>query len=300
MIRLNAEHGFTLVELLVTMAIAMVVFGATLTLFEVFQRDNSVDLLRNEVQDNARTAADRLARQLRNVAAPSTGAAGALEQKEPFSITFQTIDSSSLNGGGNPTHAMRVRYCLNDSNPENEVLWMQVERWPGEKAPAVPTATACPDLSATDFETNTQVVNHVTNKIGGRTDRPVFTYSAEGIPQTTSVEMNLFLNPNPAQAHPGETQLTTATALRNANRPPTAKLKWTLVPPNHVFLNATESSNPDGLALTYKWWKDSVLQTATGPEWETGEESPGTHTYELEITDPSGLADKAKETVTVP
>jgi prepilin-type N-terminal cleavage/methylation domain-containing protein len=295
--RVNAEHGFTLVELLVTMAIATIVFGATLTVLDVFQRDNVVALQRNEVQDNARTVADRLARQLRNVAAPSTGAAGALEQKEPFSIVFQTIDSTSASS--NPTHAMRVRYCLNDSSPENEVLWMQVKRWSEEKAPAVPTATACPDPSATDFETSTQVVNHVTNKIGGRTDRPVFTYSAEGIPQTTSVEMNLYLNLNPAQAHPGETQLTTGVALRNANRPPTAKIKWTLVN-KHVFLNATASSNPDGLALTYKWWKDGVLQPASVPEWETSEESTGTHTYELEITDPSGLADKTKETVTIP
>lgn len=299
MTRVNAEHGFTLVELLVTMALAMIVFGATLAVLEVFQRDNVVALQRNEVQDNARTAADRLARQLRNVAAPTTGAAGALEQKEPYSIVFQTIDATSANGGGNPTHAMRVRYCLNDSSSENEVLWMQVKRWSGETAPAVPTATACPDLSATDFETNTQVVNHVTNEIDGK-NRSVFTYSAEGIPQTTSVEMNLYLNLNPAQAHPGETQLTTGVSLRNANRPPTAKIKWTLVPPKHIFLNSTASSNPDGLALTYKWWKDGVLQTATGPEWETGEESKGTHTYELEIIDPSGLSSKAEETVTVP
>jgi type II secretory pathway pseudopilin PulG len=300
MTRLNAEHGFTLVETLVTMAIAMVVFGATLTVLDVFQRHNRVDLLRNETQDNARTAADRLARQLRNVAAPTTGAAGALEQKEPFSIIFQAIDASTANGGGNPTHAMRVRYCLNDANPENEVLWMQVKRWSEEKAPAVPTSTACPDLSVADFETNTQLVQHVTNKIGGTEKRPLFTYSAEGIPQTTSVEMNLFLNPTPAQTRPGESQLTTGVALRNANRPPTAKIKWTLVPPKHVFLNSTESSNPDGLALTYKWWKDGVLQTATTPEWETKEESTGSHTYELEITDPSGLSDKAKETVAVP
>jgi hypothetical protein len=298
--RVQAEDGFTLVELLVTTAIAMIVFGATLTVLDVFQRHNSADLLRNETQDNARTAADRLARQLRNVAAPTTGAAGALEQKEPFLITFQTIDATSANGGGNPTHAMRVRYCLNDTNPEDEVLWMQVKRWPEEKAPAVPVSTACPDLSVTDFETNTQVVQHVTNKIGGNEKRPVFTYSAEGIPQTTSVEMNLYLNPTPKQTRPGESQLTTGVALRNANRPPTAKIVATIVPAKNVFLNSTGSTNPDGLALTYKWWKDGTLQSVTTAEWEDKEESSGPHTYELEITDPSGLADKAKETVTVP
>jgi prepilin-type N-terminal cleavage/methylation domain-containing protein len=247
--RARAEHGFTLVELLVTMAITTIVFGATLSVLDVFQRNNRFEILRNETQDNARTAADRLARQLRNVAAPSTGAAGALEQKEPYSIIFQAIDASSANGGGNPTHAMRVRYCLDDSTPTNEVLWTQVRRWK-TVTPPVPTSTACPDLSAEDFETNTQLVQHVTNKIGGRLDRPLFKYSSEGIPQTTSVEMNLFLDLNPGQ-RPGETQLTSGIALRNANRPPTAKIKWTLIN-KHVSLNATESANPDGLALTYK------------------------------------------------
>jgi prepilin-type N-terminal cleavage/methylation domain-containing protein len=295
--RARAEHGFTLVELLVTMLITTIVFGATLSVLDVFQRNNRFAILRNEVQDNARTAADRLARQLRNVAAPTTGAAGALEQKEPYSIIFQTIDASSSNGGGNATHAMRVRYCLDDSTPTNEVLWMQVKRWSTEP-PAVPSATACPDVSSGDFEANTQLVQHVTNKNGGQ-NRPVFTYSAEGIPQTTSVEMNLFLDLTPGKPRPGETQLTSGIALRNANRPPTAKIKWTLINKS-VALNATESANPDGLALTYKWWKDGVVQSATGPEWETKEESAGTHTYELEIADPSGLSDKAKETVAVP
>ncbi|HEV2922938.1 MAG TPA: prepilin-type N-terminal cleavage/methylation domain-containing protein [Solirubrobacteraceae bacterium] len=292
----RGEHGFTLVELLVTMTITTIVFGATLSVLDVFQRNNRFEVLRNETQDNARTAADRLARQLRNVAAPSTGAAGALEQKEPYSIIFQSIDPTSLNGGGNATHAMRVRYCLDASTPTNEVLWTQVKRW-AKEPPAVPTSTACPDPSAADFETNTQLVQHVTNENGGQ-NRPVFSYSAEGIPQTTSVEMNLFLDLNPGH-RPGETQLTSGVALRNANRPPTAKIKWTLIN-KHVSLNATESANPDGLALTYQWWKDGVLQTASGAEWETKEESSGTHTYELEITDPSGLSDKAKETVPVP
>jgi prepilin-type N-terminal cleavage/methylation domain-containing protein len=294
MTRLRAEHGFTLVELLVTMAITMVVFGATLTVLEVFQRDNRFQLLRNEAQDSARTAADRLARQLRNVAAPSTGAAGALEQKEPYSIVFQTIDASTTAPEKNLTDAMRVRYCLDDSNPTEEVLWTQTQKWKTEAAPGIPSTAACP---GTGWEAKAALVQHVTNRIGGQ-ERPAFKYTAGGIPQTNSVEMNLFLDLNPGQ-RPGESQLTSGIALRNANRPPTAKLKWTLIG-KHVFLNSTESSNPDGLALTYKWWKDGVLQSATGPEWETGEETKGTHTYEVEITSPSSLSDKAKETVSVP
>jgi prepilin-type N-terminal cleavage/methylation domain-containing protein len=94
MSRARANHGFTLIELLVTMTLTVIVFGATLSVLDVFQNDNRYELLRNEVQDNARTAIDRLARELRNVAAPTTLEAGALEQAKRYSLTFQTINST--------------------------------------------------------------------------------------------------------------------------------------------------------------------------------------------------------------
>src|SRR5690242_13539487 len=118
--RAGAEHGFTLVELLVTMAITVIVFGATLSVLDVFQSNNRFDQLCNETQDNARTAMDRLARELRNVAAPGVVYFGALEEAEPYSLAFQTIDSSTAYAwGSNRTHAMMVRYCLDNSSPSN-------------------------------------------------------------------------------------------------------------------------------------------------------------------------------------
>jgi prepilin-type N-terminal cleavage/methylation domain-containing protein len=297
-IRVRADDGFTLVELLVTMALATIVFGATLTLLDVFQRDNRFAQLRNEAQDNARTVADRMARQLRSVNAPTTGTAGALEVAEPNAIVFQTIDPTSTGAGENTMRAMRVRYCLNYSTPSNEILWMQVKRWTTAKAPEVPNTTVCPDLSASDYETNTQVVQNITNRNGGET-RAVFTYPSTSIPQIGSVELKLFLDLNPGQ-RPGETQITSGVALRNANRPPTASFTATKIN-EHVRLNASGSVNPDGLALTYKWWKDGTLLSTTAQEYETPEpETKGTHTYELEIATPSGLSSKAKETVTIP
>ena len=50
MTKAREERGFTMVELLVTMAITMVVFGATLSALDVFQTNNRIDLLRNETQ----------------------------------------------------------------------------------------------------------------------------------------------------------------------------------------------------------------------------------------------------------
>jgi prepilin-type N-terminal cleavage/methylation domain-containing protein len=287
--RARAEDGFTLIEMLVTMAIAAIVFGATLSVLEVFQSNNRFDLLRSETQDNARNAIDRLARQLRNVAAPGEVYFGALEQAEPYSIAFQTIDTAKIEGGENQTNAMRVRYCLDDSNPNNEILWEQVKRW--KKFVPLPAMTSCPDrtnegTAEADWTSTTQLVQHVTNKIGGQ-NRPLFIYSAVGVPQIVAVETDLFINLNPGKPRPGESELTTGVSLRNANRQPIAS--FTATPVNeHVILNASASQDPDGLALTYKWKEDSTMLPTTAQQYSTPLIA-GSHTFELEVTSPGGL-----------
>jgi prepilin-type N-terminal cleavage/methylation domain-containing protein len=294
---LRTEHGFTLIELLVAMAISTVVFGATLSVLDVFQRNNVVDQQRNEVQDNARNAMDQIARQLRNVAAPNVGSPGALLTTKNYSMIFDTIDSS--NGyawGTNKSHTMMVRYCLNNSNPENEILWMQVRRWNEEKGLETPTPATCPDLGGF-WESSRQLVQHVTNRIGGEV-RPMFKYSAATAPQTASVEINMFLNLTPGHAHPGETQLTTGIGLRNANRPPIAAFTVTRTNENYVRLDGSASYDPDGLALTYKWSIDGAAIPSTAQVTEAPE-AKGTHIYELEVADPGGLAEKKTETVTL-
>jgi prepilin-type N-terminal cleavage/methylation domain-containing protein len=305
------EHGFTLVELLVAMALAMIVFGATLTAFDVFQTNNRFDLLRNEAQDNARNAIDRLARELRNVAAPTTGSAGALEQAvtpaeeekegKPASIIFQTISSSTPKAGNkNTANAMRVRYCLNDSTPSNEILYRQAQTWETEAAPKIPTSTACPDLTAGDWGSTTQLVRYITNKNGGQS-RPLFAYGGlSGVSKIVTVEPTLYLDVNPSQPRPGETQLTSSISLRNANRPPIAAFTATKVN-GFVRLNASESLDPDGLALTYQWWEGSTELSTTSQEYNTPEkESNGEHTFKLKVSDPGGLSSETERTVTIP
>jgi prepilin-type N-terminal cleavage/methylation domain-containing protein len=289
------EQGFTLIELIVTMAITTVVFGATLTLLDVFQRNNRVDQLRHENQDDARSAMDLIARQIRNVAAPSSGSPGALLLSKNYSMLFDTIDNSSTYAwGANSSHTMMVRYCLNNTNPENEALWMQVKRWK-TVSEETPTPSGCPDVSGY-FESSRQLVQHMVNRIGGRTTAPLFVYSAATPPQIASVEINMYLNINPGHA-PGETQLTSGIGLRNANRPPFASFTAKQVN-EFERLDASGSYDPDGLALTYKWWKDGVVRENTSLVYEP-KETKGVHTYELEVTDPGGLSSKTKETVTV-
>jgi len=291
------EAGFTLVEVIVTMAITTVVFGATLTALGAFSSKNKADTLRAEEQERARNALDRIARGLRNVTAQSTEYPGALEQAGAYSVTFVTTDPAHVGANGeNTTDTMRVRYCLNDSNPENEILYQQGERWTEAQAPPLPTATACPDTSASDWQETRKIATNIVNRSGDQS-RPVFAYSTTSTPQIVTVETNLDLSLNPNR-QPTETQLTTAVSLRNANRPPI--VSFTATPVNgHVLLNGSESRDPEGLSLTYKWFEDGTQLPSTAQTYETPLLTKGAHTFKLEVTDPGGLSTSSTQTVTI-
>jgi prepilin-type N-terminal cleavage/methylation domain-containing protein len=297
------ERGFTLIEVLVAMALSALVFGATLTAIETFQRQGQSQSLRNEAQDSARNAIDSLARQLRNVAAPSAGAFGALERAEPYSIAFQTIDAvASPNGSANASNAMRVRYCLNDSNPSNEVLWRQIKRWTtATPSPAsAPSGVACPDLVNGDWDSSQQLTGYVTNRNGGQA-RPLFSYGPSGATEVgaiTSVEPTIYINVRPGQGG-SDSQQTSAISLRNANREPIASFVAAEVN-GHIKLNASESADPDGLALTYKWLEGSIVLPTSSQQYETEKFASKTvHTFTLEVTDPGGLSNSISHTVTI-
>jgi prepilin-type N-terminal cleavage/methylation domain-containing protein len=301
------EHGFTLVEVLVSMALAMIVFGATLTALNVFQTNNRFDVLRNEAQDNARSAIDRLSKELRNVAAPKSvkELPGALESALPYSITFQTIDPSPLPvGSKNATNAMRVRYCLDDSSPSNEVVRRQEMRWETPTAPAIPAESGC-KASEAGWDSSSQLVKYVTNRNGGQ-DRPLFHYGPTGwseVSQVVTVEPTIYLDVNPGQSRPGETQLTSSLSLRNANRQPIAAFTAESLH-KHVLLNASQSEDPDGLALTYTWSEGAIEGETPLPTnaltYETPEMTEGSvHTFWLKVKDPGGLEATSKQKVTI-
>lgn len=311
MIRLRDEQGLMLIELLVAMVMTTIVFGATLSVLDVFQNESRFDQLRNENQDTARTTLDRMSRQLRNVVAQVRHEGivpGALELAEPYETVFETIDTTRATSGGNKTNAMRVRYCLNDSNQADEILWEQVQRWETEESPGLPSSKSCPDLTKGDWATESQVVQHITNRYGETEEskeytRPLFTYSAKETPQILSVEAKLFININPGQTRPGETQLTSAISLRNANRVPIAEFTATEEGNATVRLNASASYDPDGLALTYKWWENEAELNTTSQQYVTNAKEPfkvgEKLKFKLEVTNPGKLSASTERTVTI-
>jgi type II secretory pathway pseudopilin PulG len=297
---LRAQDGFTLMQMLVALIISGIVFGATLSLLNVYQTNASTDQLRNEAQDSVRSVIDALTRQLRNGAAPSTLTPGAVEKASNYSIVFQTIESAaSAVKGVNVSNAIRVRYCLDNSVPTNEVLWEQTETWATATAPALPTITACPDR--TNYETSTVVAHHIVNRIGGQ-KRPLFAYQPAGwssLSEITSITPNIYIDLNPGTRTP-ESQLTTTIDLRNENRPPTASFTAVELGSRVVQLNASGSTDADGLALTYKWWDNGERLGSTAQETETKGLTPGsTHAFKLEVTAPSGLASTATVTMEI-
>jgi type II secretory pathway component PulJ len=308
MMDVRGEDGFTLIEMLVTISLAMVVFGATLAAFDVFQHDNVYAQARNETQDAARNTINRLTHQLRNVIAPSSEYPGALEEAGKYSIEFQTVNtSSSLSfGSKNPSHAMRVRYCLDNSKPENEILREYRQEWTEIEEPK-PTTTSCNGKLEGGWTVTQRMGEHVTNEIGKQEpERPVFTYSSSELPQIITVTSDLYLDVNPGH-RPGESRLTSAVSLRNANRRPVAKFKITPEAGSEKYrLNASESYDPGGLALTYKWWEKEAgnseieLSTTSQISQVTLSTKKTVYTFKLQITNPGGLSETTTETVTTP
>jgi type II secretory pathway pseudopilin PulG len=293
----------TLVELLVTMAMAVIVFGAVLTSLDVFQRANRTDQLRNETQDAARSAIDRLSRDLRNVAAPSKGSAGALEEAGAYNLVFQTVSSGQVFGGENKTNQMRVRYCLDASTATKETLWRQTQTWTSATAPATPATGACP---ASAWPTQKQLVTYMTNEINPSQPRPLFLYGASELAKIKQVELDLFININPSQAHPGETELKDGIFLRNSLGAPVASFTLTQFGNHQVLLNGSASSDPNGQALSYQWYIDAAAVTgATAQQYETpappspGSLTTGSHTFKLTVTDTAGLSASAEQTVVI-
>ncbi len=73
---LRSQRGFTLIEVMIVMSLALVILGATLTSFTNFERKQKQSPILNDSAQVARNSMDHASRQLRNLAQPGPVAAG--------------------------------------------------------------------------------------------------------------------------------------------------------------------------------------------------------------------------------
>jgi prepilin-type N-terminal cleavage/methylation domain-containing protein len=279
------QRGVTLIELLVGMTLTTIVLGATLTVFEGFVRADRRTGKQNDAQDRVRTATDRLARELRNVASPTEGLPEALDKAEPYDLVFKTADPVRESGSLNAWNTRRIRYCLDSSQPDDGRLWMQVQRWTTATAPPVPSTASCPSAV---WPTQVIVADNIVNRSGGR-DRPVFYYSGgPSLTDITGIRTDLFIDVEPAQ-RPAESRLSSGVFLRNQNRAPNAGFSVTLKQ-RTLVLNGSASRDPEGANLTYEW---SVDGEPAGSDIVVSYDVPGSGPRDvnvsLTVSDPAGL-----------
>jgi len=274
----RGERGeVSLVSVLVACVLLVVVLGATLTLFEGFTAKAGDATRRTDAQDVARTAADRIARDLRNLSSPTPEQPGAVDRASGNDLIFTTVDPQGPNAGTNTTNTKRVRYCLDSGRRLQE----QTQTWTDPIPPAAPSGTACPGSGWT------RTTIAATNVVNGA--EPVFSYDAAVLTDIAAIHVDLIVDTDIVRLPPA-TRLATGVFLRNRNRRPTASFAADRTS-GGLVLNGSASFDPEGDPLRYAWY-DGTTQIGTGITYTYTPLVAGSiHQIHLEVFDPIGLVD---------
>ena len=293
---MRREEGFTLIELLVASTLMILVLGTTLTTFEAFTRSTNRNQDQNDAASAARTALDRMAKNMRNQAAPASDQQYGIEKATSYDVVFQSVDATKPSGSANVRNIRRIRYCLDTTNPNNEQIWSQTQTWTTAATPAAPATTACPDPDPA-WATQRVFVDHLTNRVSGQ-DRPVWTFNNAQLSHISTIRTLLYVDRDPTRAPP-EQVLSTTTYLRNENQAPIAQFTYLVNANGSVVLNATGSTDPEGERVTCVWSEGSTA-IGQGLAFTWDNVSSGSHTVTLTVSDPTGLTDSTSQVVNVP
>jgi prepilin-type N-terminal cleavage/methylation domain-containing protein len=283
------QRGFTLIELLVSMGLTLIVMGAVVTILTVFLNDSRYDGLRDQAQTDSKTVVERMTRELRSAASPSSGSSGLLQKAGSYDILFETVNPTGTPPSGNATNQQWVRWCLDNS----DTLWRQT----ASSISTTPDTSSCPSTSnawaqKTAGKPCCAELSDVTNEIGGDTTRPLFTYGPSSATNTggsanatlwstdatkvQEVQVNVITDLNPGHLPGPSPQLTSGVFLRNANANPVVPgfayaFSGTGGSTRNVTLNGSQAYDPNGQTLQYQWYATNsatagaCLSSTSGP-----------------------------------
>lgn len=281
----KGERGeVSLVGVLMACTLLVVVLGATLSMFEGFTAKASDGTRRTQAEDVGRTAADRLARDLRNLASPTPEQPKAVDFASSSDLIFLTVDPAGPNSGSNATNTKRVRFCLDAARRLQE----QTQTWITAGIPPVPTHSVCP---SSGWTRTTVAATDVVNA-----SAPIFSFDSNVLTDISEVHVNLLVDTDTVRLPP-PTTLSTGVFLRNQNRRPTASFIATKIS-GGLVLNGSASTDPEGDALIYTWF-DGNNQVGSGITCTyTGLAVNSAHQIRLEVTDPADLLATVTQSVT--
>ena len=259
------ERGFTIPELLLVMIIALIILGATLTVFNKTYQTAHTNDDRFDTIETARNALDAEARQLRNLARRLNNTP-VIDTVTAFDLIFQTSDPQRT----------WVRYCLDTTTAPASAsrgrLWESRLALPAgtTTSPVSPAMrAACP---GSGWTTASVVADRVTNRIGGL-DRAMFSYTcvdatasctagAAGFDEILDVTTRTIVDTTPGSG-PAELGLESGVYLRNQNQAPTVSFVATPTLSRTILLNASGSIDHEGRTLSLYWFAGTMPTAIT-------------------------------------
>jgi prepilin-type N-terminal cleavage/methylation domain-containing protein len=300
MSRLKDQSGVTLTELLVSIVLAGIVFGAAVTTFVTFLNVSTKAEDQQRAQDTARSTISSIAGHVRNAMTTSATGAAINSSSSAFDlILLVPIPGTTTSATTNPRGLTHVRYCVENRGNNNETIWFQTSPYNSSTAPSPPSVSSCPSNA---WNTKQRFAEHLINRETPG-NPPLFVYNTDSAtpPNITSVDIHAIVDWAPARDHK-ETDLRTTVSLRNLNRAPTANMTCQGLASGHAICDASTSSDPDGQPLSYAWKMGGT--TLTGEASFRLDKFPltskTTYSFQLTVTDTAGVTSTVTKSVTMP
>jgi type II secretory pathway pseudopilin PulG len=296
MTALRSERGFMLTELLIAMVMTIAVLGTAVGVFAKFANEQGRSERQGLAEDASRQLLDRISNDLRDAMSDGTSGSQPIERATGTDIVYLAPGDSVSATTTNPRGLRHTRYCLDTSNPQNELVYYQTLAYDSQSRKTPPSGTSCP---TSGYTTQSVVASFIVNQAQSPAVA-LFTTPTDSFGNVIDVYMRAFVDIDPSKDPPA-TDLQSSVTLRNLNHPPTAAVTCQAQSNGHALCDASGSIDADGQSLSFSWAMDGATLASTGYNLDQGGlASKSTHTFTVTVTDSSGVASSASQSVTMP